>query len=128
MALLVDNLIVLKTLSKSIAVAGIRLGYAISNEEIINELQLTRPSGVPSCIVAPILPDLFELIPDHVKRMLKARNFLEATTECIPSQGNFVILKELPEGFENHFIVRTLSENTYRMALTNLKIILDACG
>jgi histidinol-phosphate/aromatic aminotransferase/cobyric acid decarboxylase-like protein len=123
----VDNLIVLKTFSKSLSLAGIRLGYAIANTEIIKQLQLTRPSGVPCGIITPIITDLFNLIPSHVSRMNETRNFLESNFDCIPSNGNFVLMKEPPIGLSDHFLMRTLDNGICRMALADLTMIKNAC-
>ena len=117
-----DNLIVLKTMSKSLSLAGIRLGYAISNNQIIYELQLNRPSCVVNNILIPIIDDLFEMIPSHVSRMTETKKFIETTFECIPSHGNYVLIKNPPSKIEDHFMIKHIPNFASRVALTNLGI------
>ena len=37
-----DNLLIVKTLSKAFSLAGIRMGYIVANEDIINSIEKVR--------------------------------------------------------------------------------------
>lgn len=119
-----ENLIVLKTFSKTLGLAGLRLGYAISNEKIIYDLQLYRPSCVMNGVLISIIDQLYEMIPSHIKRMKKTKNYIETHYNCIKSHGNYVLIKDDVSVFENKFIIKTLPNGIHRMALTNLDLIL----
>lgn len=122
-----DNLIVLKTFSKSLSLAGLRFGYATSNLDTINKLQLTRPGSIMHGSIVSLIHSLLKLIPSHVSRMIETRTYIENRYDCIPSQGNFVLLKTLPKELENNFIIKK-TNGSYRMALTNLEILKRAIG
>lgn len=117
-----DNLIILKTLSKTLSLAGLRFGYAISSKEIIKELQLVRPSCVVSGFAIGMLEQLLQLIPSHVERMIETRSFIESTFNCIPSNGNYVLFSNCPQEIKDTFIVKEINGVT-RMALTNKELI-----
>lgn len=85
------NLIILKTLSKSLSMPGLRLGYAIANSNIIRTLQLCRPSCVTNTMTLQLAEFAFKLIPNHVSRMIDTRVYLESTYATIPSNGNYVL-------------------------------------
>lgn len=121
----IENLIILKTFSKSLAVAGLRLGYAISNRHTINDLQLIRPSCVSSSIGVGLSGMLFDNLHGHVERMLETREWLEQRFDCQSSQGNFVLFKTIPESIKKKFFTKNLGD-VDRMALTNLDLIKDA--
>ncbi len=39
-----DNLLIVKTLSKAFSLAGIRMGYIVANEDIINSIEKSQSS------------------------------------------------------------------------------------
>jgi histidinol-phosphate aminotransferase len=121
-----DNLIVLKSFSKSLGLAGLRFGYAIGNENIVNQLQTTRPSCIMNNMLITICDDLFKLIPEHVDRMMETKHYIETNYDCIPSHGNYVLLKNEIPGLEDTFMVKKLPNGIIRMALTNLDIFKHA--
>jgi histidinol-phosphate aminotransferase len=121
-----DNLIVLKSFSKSLGLAGLRFGYAIGNENIVNQLQTTRPSCIINNMLITICDDLFKLIPEHVDRMMETKHYIETIYDCIPSHGNYVLLKNEIPGLEDSFMVKKLPNGIIRMALTNLDIFKHA--
>jgi histidinol-phosphate/aromatic aminotransferase/cobyric acid decarboxylase-like protein len=120
-----ENLLVLKTLSKSLGVAGLRIGYGVANFEIINKLQMVRPSCTSHSISVDLSPYLFDMIPGHVSRMIETRTWLEQNYDCIPSQGNFVLFRTLPKGIDEKFYTKNI-KGIHRMSLTNLQIIKNA--
>ncbi|MFQ6126170.1 MAG: pyridoxal phosphate-dependent aminotransferase [Candidatus Heimdallarchaeota archaeon] len=57
-----ENLIVLRSFSKSAAAAGVRLGYAVANEEVIESLRQIQPifsvNSVAQCYIIKILQNI----------------------------------------------------------------------
>ena len=87
-----ENLIVLKTLSKSISTAGIRCGYAFANKNITTKLQEIRPAYVTNSLVISFLEDFLNMIEPHTERMISTRAYLEHEYWCRKSYANFVLL------------------------------------
>jgi histidinol-phosphate/aromatic aminotransferase/cobyric acid decarboxylase-like protein len=117
------NLIILKTFSKSIAMPGLRFGFCISsNKEFVDRLQSTRPNAVMTGIAAALVPELIQMIPEHVSRMKITKNKIESTYECIPSEGNYVLLKGNSMINYDNTQVKEVSQGVYRMALFNIDL------
>lgn len=97
-----DNLVVVRSFSKFFALAGIRIGYAVGNKEIIGAIERTRPpfciSSVASNVGIAALNsiDYYQRIRDKIieererlARKLKEFDFLEV----YPSEANFLLVK-----------------------------------
>lgn len=113
-----DNIIVIKTFSKTIASPGVRFGYCVSNETFINNIQENRSSTVITGFTTNIILELIKHIPAHISRMLKTRKYIEEKYNCITSHGNFVLFKKNP-AFNCE--IKKTSKGLYRMALTDLE-------
>jgi histidinol-phosphate aminotransferase len=120
-----DNLIVVKSLSKSVAVPGLRFGYCFSNRKFIFDLQDTRPSHVTTGLTSSILEHVLSAKPAHIQRMLETKAHIEYHYDCVPSQGNYVLFKTLPPNLTKHIAIKQVGELS-RMALTNLEIFKNA--
>jgi len=92
------NVIIVRTVSKSYSLAGLRLGYAIGNEKLISEmLKVKDPFNVTlltQALVAAALEDQ-EYFRKNVSEIIETRDWFskEATAlgyRIIPSQANFV--------------------------------------
>ncbi len=120
-----ENLLVVRTFSKSRSMAGLRIGFAIGNETLIKYLNDVKYSynsytmNMPSIIlgVESIADD--EYFKDTVSRVVDTREWFKAEIEklgftCPPSAANFLFIthKSIParEIFEkaraNKIIVR----------------------
>jgi histidinol-phosphate aminotransferase len=111
-----DNLIVVKTLSKTIAAPGLRFGYCFSAANIIKRIQDCRPGYVTTGLTANALKKLLPQVNLHIARMIDTRDYIESKYEVEPSQGNYVLFKTDP-----HFAVKMKEINgLYRMSLTDL--------
>ena len=113
-----NNLIVVKTFSESIASPGLRFGYCVSNQIIIEDLQNNRPSTVMTNFTPDIITHLLPKIKDHVSRMLETRNYIEEKYNCISSQGNFTLFKN---NLNFNCKIKETEQNLIRMALTDIK-------
>lgn len=109
----IDKFIVCKTMSKSLPLPGLRFGWAIANKYITEQIQLLRPAQVCVGGLAQQLDSMLNEIPLHVKRMQETKFFIESNYETIPSNANYVLLKE------NYFsnLLSKKVGNFYRMAL-----------
>jgi histidinol-phosphate/aromatic aminotransferase/cobyric acid decarboxylase-like protein len=112
-----ENLIVIKTLSKSAAAPGLRFGWCISNISIINDLQDLRSSTVVTGISVQVVPFLLSSIAKHVERMLITKKYVEEKYDCIPSHGNFVLFRNDPK---LKCKIKKTCQQYYRMALTDI--------
>ncbi len=101
---LYPNLLILRTFSKIYGLAGIRVGFGISNKEIIANMDRVRPpfnvSVVAQYIAAKVLDD-----EEHIERSLKLvreeKEFLYRGLEqlglrYIPSAANFILIDVYP--------------------------------
>lgn len=97
-----DNLIVLKTLSKYFGIAGLRFGYALSSEQIINALKSTQLefdiTGITQKIVELLL-DIKEpnkevrgIIEQERGRVLRSIGLMK-NIEYVDSKTNIIILR-----------------------------------
>ncbi len=111
------NLIVLRTLSKSYSLAGMRLGFAIAQEALINGMMKVKDSynvdrlSMTSAVAA--LDDQ-ETFRQNVSRIIKTRERLidslkELGFFVYPSQTNFVMIK-CSDSCEAKDIYRELKE------------------
>lgn len=96
------NLIVLRTFSKAMAMAGLRVGYFLSSPELTREVhKATLPYNlnVFSATAAEVACEKYELIQPTVDRIIgeRERLFTELRAiegvEVVPSQANFMLAK-----------------------------------
>jgi len=99
-----DNLLVVRTFSKSRSLAGARLGFAIANKEIIKDLEKLKFSTNPYDInrltqkigVAALGEDSY--YSDNCKKIIENREFCENELKklgftVLPSKANFLFAK-----------------------------------
>ena len=93
------NLIVLRTLSKAFGLAGIRLGFAVADEQLIFELdRVIPPYSLPNLIakIGTMALGYTDLVQEKILEIKSSRatfvEFLETMPNCrvLPSQTNFV--------------------------------------
>ncbi|MEX2963014.1 histidinol-phosphate transaminase [Microbulbifer sp. TYP-18] len=98
------NLLVIRTLSKSHALAGLRLGYAVGQAHLIEGLQRTKNSfnsypvdGVAQRVGAAAIADHRWLEENCAKVIATRDSVTEALTaldfEVVPSKANFVLAR-----------------------------------
>ncbi|MBR4081045.1 MAG: histidinol-phosphate transaminase [Clostridia bacterium] len=99
-----DNLLIVRTFSKSHALAGMRVGYAIGSPELIDLLRRVRDSfnSYPvDCLAQAAASAAMEDIDDNavtVQRIVDAREdcfrrLTEAGIEVLPSATNFLFVR-----------------------------------
>lgn len=130
-----SNVIVLRTMSKAYAVASIRLGFAVSNKELIRTLKKVKaPYNVNSVTqkLGSILLSRFEENKKRVEKIIEMRECLfnglkkyMGEMKVYPSGGNFVFIssdraKEIYEGLlDDGIAIRFFNNNTLRITAGN---------
>ena len=96
-----DNLIVVRTFSKAFGAAGLRIGYAVANSDLIKSLMLLRPVTDANSIAikfAEYLLDNFGVVQEKIEDFIKGRDylyqqFLNNNLVSHESYTNFLLLK-----------------------------------
>jgi histidinol-phosphate aminotransferase len=118
-----DNLLVVRTCSKSYSLAGLRVGYALGNPALIDGLRRVRnafnsyPLGMLAQICAAAAVSDTAYLSETVSRIIKTRDFTVGELEklgynVLDSQANFIFMhaenaKALYEHLmENKILVR----------------------
>jgi len=119
-----DNLIVLRTFSKAFSLAGLRIGYVVSNEEIIKDIMSVKlPYNVNSFSqkVAVITLEHIDVINSRIEEILKERERVYVSlknlpeVKVFPSQANFLFFyceedSLMEELILRHIKIREFSE------------------
>lgn len=134
-----DNLIVLKTSSKAMGAAAIRLGFAISNQTIINILNRIRPPYNVNSITQAIGTILYQHTEEAKQRrnqIVEEKNWLlreltnlieeKKSVKINPSETNFIFLfslytDEIFQSLREHSILVRKLENGLRITVGNRK-------
>ena len=115
------NLIIIKSLSKSLGIAGLRVGFSYSSEKIAQEIQKLRTSQVATSIASIVVPEVINLTQDVISRMKETQEYLEKNYECKKSIANYVLFKEQNK-YTKIFGSREIG-GYHRMALTDMKTL-----
>lgn len=130
-----DNLVILRTFSKAYGLAGIRLGYLLGSEKLIEPFrERCMPFNVPAPsldIATKALQDNNQLEMENYCKQIKTNRqiltdwFVERGIKVFPGQANFVLL-QLPEGqakavksfmAKNKIFLRTFEEGEIKNCL-----------
>ncbi|HAC65449.1 MAG TPA: histidinol-phosphate transaminase [Cyanothece sp. UBA12306] len=128
------NLIVLRSLSKSFGLAGIRLGYAIANETIIDYLYRAAqlfPVNKLAIIAANAALEEQDYVNSNIQKICQERNQLTLAMENLglivyPSATNFLFVSTKNLGITSQNLVQSLKEKNIFVADFGLKQGLDA--
>lgn len=97
-----DNLVILRTFSKAYSMASLRVGYLLSNPEIISEVRKVKnPFNVNtfSQLAAQVVFKNKEILKDSIKKIIEEREKLInrinelSPFKAHPSQTNFVLVE-----------------------------------
>ncbi len=96
-----DNLIVLQTLSKARAMAGLRIGLAISSEEVIRLMSMVKyPYNLSRAAMEKAFQFLDKSIDDEVNTIVNERKRLASilprfpfVQQVFPSDANFILVR-----------------------------------
>ncbi|MHA1264348.1 MAG: histidinol-phosphate transaminase [Candidatus Helarchaeota archaeon] len=115
-----DNLIIMRTFSKSWGLAGLRVGYAASNEELITFLKNVQKPYSLNIIGQAIIPEIIkniDYINQTIQKIKQEREWLTKAYETVdnlksyPSVTNFFLLRILKEKYTAETLIRQLIQN-----------------
>lgn len=100
-----DNLLVVRTFSKSFSLAGLRLGCALGSPELIKSLFVTKDSfnsytvGRLTQAIGEIVLEDEDWFDEKINRIIEARTYFAAALEeqgwqVLPSKANFVFARK----------------------------------
>lgn len=118
-----DNTVIVKSLSKSLGFAGLRVGFAIGNSDIISKLQAIRMNYITSSISVLVVQKLINETDNVISRMNETKEFLEKKFELPHSHGNYVLFKS--ENIYTDTFGCKFVDGFYRMALTDLNTLYE---
>lgn len=96
-----DNLIVLRTASKALASAALRLGFLITNSTLLREIKKVKPPfnvNSVSQVIGKVILDDRKFIKESIDKVLGERNYLVTGLKSIEglkvyeTQSNFVLI------------------------------------
>ena len=123
-----DNLIIIRSMSKYFCLAGLRIGYALSNPTIIQSLEKVRlPFNInnlagTAAIQALKNIDYFRKLGQKIisERILLKKELETTGLKLFPSDANFLMAK-LPEGYDaDEFTQKLASQGIIIRSLKNI--------
>lgn len=114
-----DNLIIIKSMSKDFGVAGIRIGYAIMDEQKVSSLlengYLWNSSGLAEYFLRLYVREDFFKEYETIRKLYikQTQKFFKALSEIkeikvYPSQANFALVELLDESLSADFVAKLL--------------------
>lgn len=97
-----DNIVILRTFSKALGLAGIRLGYLLGRGEIVRELLKARlpfSLGIFQQVAGEVVLERKRFIEENAKRIIKERAWIFdelkkiRSIQPIPSCANFILFE-----------------------------------
>jgi len=119
-----ENLMVIRTFSKAFGLAGIRLGYLVSNQNIVNELYKVKSpynlNAVSQSLGIYALSKI-DAVNSYIESIIKERLLVEKALSKLnlkvyPSEANFIFFQSLEPNLYNKLIekdirIRAFSDN-----------------
>lgn len=96
------NLVVLRTFSKAMSMAGLRVGYLLASAELAREVhKATLPYNLNffSATAAEVACEKYDLLRPQIERIVGERERLRRsldslpTVDCVPSLANFMLIR-----------------------------------
>ncbi len=116
-----DNIVIIKSLSKSLGVAGLRVGFCYGSDQLIKEVQKLRMSQIASSVASLVIPEIINMTPDVIFRMKESKVFLEKKFDCKKSYANYVLFKE-KNIYTEKFGAKNI-DGYFRMALADMNTL-----
>jgi histidinol-phosphate aminotransferase len=116
------NVVILRSMTKDFALAGLRLGYALADSEIISNLRHVRPPWNVNVIAQKVGTTVLEDI-----------NYLEQSKKKIREAKQYLVTELENLGFRtlpsetNYFLMKVGNARTFRTALLKHGILVRDC-
>lgn len=114
-----DNVVVLRTFSKSLGLPWLRCGFAVSTARNISDIRSTELPYCSTHNADYILENNITEIPATVERMLKTKSYVEALFDHAPSSGCYVLLDKKYENLFKGKCKYAYRGDYLRISLTN---------
>lgn len=123
------NLVVLRTFSKAWGLAGARLGYMISNEEIINTINLVKSpyslnkvTQIIGIETLKLKDELYAFVSEVIsEREFMYKELINSNIKVYKSNANFLYFKEDINLFDKlikkNILIRTFNNGFYRVTI-----------
>jgi len=115
------NLIVIKSLSKSIGLAGLRVGFCKASTKVTKKIQSIRLSQVCNVYAEIIVPKVISYTKSVIQRMNQSKKYLEKKYECKKSYSNYILFKKKNKLTKKFGSTKILG--FYRMALADMNTL-----
>lgn len=127
-----DNLIIVKTFSKAWGLAGARVGYSISSDEMgVEILSNMLPYNVNSLSLSAASSALErkDIVDEAVQKTIEEREYIEWELEDmgfnpLSSEANFVFAR-VPSGIDPHELFEDLLEEGIRIRIFDDEVLKD---
>jgi threonine-phosphate decarboxylase len=94
-----NGLFIMRSLTKSFAVPGLRFGYGFGDAELVQQMEALRPPWTVNCVAEQFAIEAMSRLDDLVssrERIAQERSYLEQHLEltgfrCQPSKVNFIL-------------------------------------
>lgn len=124
-----DNLIILKTCSKAVGLAGVRLGFAVASEIITNALKAAKSpyntDSISQAIGKCVLEEK-EILKNNLAKIISSRNELYAN--ILDLSRKYSILEKVYETKTNFIFIKTRAASTIFNALIENSIAIRNMG
>jgi len=116
-----DSTVIIKSLSKSLGFAGLRVGFCYGSTDLIKEVQKYRMSQITTSVASLVVPKIIKMTPQVVERMLETKNYLENKFDCKKSLSNYVLFKS--KNIYTEKFGAKLIDGHFRMALADMETL-----
>ena len=115
-----ENLIIMRTFSKSWGLAGLRVGYAVANKELITFLKNVQKPYSLNIIgqaIIPVIINSISYIDEAIQKIKNERKWLTQAYQtvdnlkCYPSMTNFFLLRILKENITADKLIEQLIQH-----------------
>jgi histidinol-phosphate aminotransferase len=113
----INNVIVVKSMSKSLGLAGFRVGFCVGNKDIIDHLQNIRPLYICTKSSEIVVSNVITMTKAVTDRMQLTKSILSKNFSTVPSSANYVLFKE-PNIYTQQHGAKEVN-GLYRMALAD---------
>ena len=116
-----ENVVVIRTFSKSLNIPGARCGFCIGSENLISNIQSIRLNSITNELTTHLISNLISDLDNIVDRMNITKMYLEQKYDLKRSNGNYCLFKGMSDklGF---CLYKSINDTYDRVALADLEI------